>query len=247
MIAQHLSDPQQYRQESAGSSRLWNLWLPVLVFIAIPFLAWKTPDFFANWFAREDTGILEFLHFFLPLLTALIGLRLCFSPLIRQDKFLLLWCAAMFVGGIFLSGEEASWGQHYLGWATPEGWSELNDQQETNLHNVSHLLDQLPRGVLVAGIMITGLIYPWILLNRPGLLPKRFNFTYPPLALVPLALVTAACWGYRGLKKTDMFDAYLIYRPGEFQELFIVWYLFYYALFLLWRERHERQMNASTG
>ena len=241
MISQHLSDPEQYLEESQQSSRFWTTWLPIAAFFAIPICAWVAPDFFKQWFAKEDTGILEFLHFFLPLLTALIGLRLCFSPLVRKDTFLVLWCAAMFVGGIYLSGEEASWGQHYFGWATPEGWSEINDQQETNFHNTSNLLDQLPRAILVAGIMLTGIIYPWLLINRPGLLPKRFNFTYPPLALVPLALVTAACWGYRGLRKTDVFKEFLVYRPGEFQELFIVWFLFYYALFLLWREQRERR------
>ncbi len=190
--------------------------------------------------ASERYGLLEFLHFFLPLITALIGLRLAFSKQVRADSFALFWCIALFVGGIYLAGEEASWGQHYIGWATPEAWIQANDQQETNLHNTSNLLDQLPRGILVAGIVVTGIIYPWLLLNRPGLLPKRFNFTYPPLALLPLATLTAACWIYRALNKGTELKAYLVYRPGEFQELFIVWFLCYYAFFLLWREKRRR-------
>lgn len=45
----------------------------------------------------------------------------------------LLGCALL----LFLAfGEEASWGQHWLGFATPEQLREINAQQETNLHNL---------------------------------------------------------------------------------------------------------------
>jgi hypothetical protein len=33
--------------------------------------------------------------------------------------------------------EEISWGQRVLGWRTPEGWTELNFQNETNIHNLT--------------------------------------------------------------------------------------------------------------
>jgi hypothetical protein len=239
-ISQFISDPEEYRAESQENSLLWTLWLPLFAFIFIPLLTWWDGEFFDKWFASEVTGLLEFLHFFLPLLTGLIGLRLCFSEIIRTDYFILAWCAALFVGGIYLAGEEASWGQHYVGWATPGLWEVVNDQQETNLHNISNLFDQLPRGILLIGIVLTGTIYPWLLLKRPGFLPGRFNFTYPPLALFPLAALICACWGYRSLSKSELFGPYLNYRSGEFQELFIVWFLLYYALFLRWRERRQR-------
>lgn len=240
MNCDFISDPDSYRAESRESSRLWTLWLPVAAFFFIPFLAWYAPKFFSTWFDNEAHGLLEFLHFLLPLITALIGLRLVFSPHIRSDPLIFFWCIAMVLGGIYLAGEEASWGQHYVGWATPETWVNVNDQQETNLHNTSNLLDQLPRGFLVAGIVLTGIVYPWLLLKRPGLLPSRFNFTYPPLALFPLATLITACWIYRALNKGTELKSYLVYRPGEFQELFIVWFLCYYAFFLLWREKRCR-------
>ncbi|MEP0941247.1 MAG: hypothetical protein ABJH63_18875 [Rhizobiaceae bacterium] len=146
--------------------------------------------------------------------------------------------------GVFLAGEEASWGQHYVGWGTPQAWTEINDQQETNLHNVSNLFDQVPLALLVVGIVLTGTLGPWLLLNRPGLLSRQFNFTYPPLALVPLAALIAACWVYRIFRKWEPMQGYDLLRPGEFQEVFIVWYLLYYALFLLWRVRRLRRAAA---
>ncbi len=33
-------------------------------------------------------------------------------------------------------GEEISWGQRLFGWDTPDAWSRVNSQQETNLHNL---------------------------------------------------------------------------------------------------------------
>jgi len=46
--------------------------------------------------------------------------------------------------------------------------------------------------------------------------------------------------GYRALRKYAGFSDYLAYQPGELQEIFVVWFLFYCALFLLWRERSVR-------
>jgi hypothetical protein len=37
---------------------------------------------------------------------------------------------------LFIAGEEISWGQRVLGFATPAGLDDINDQGETNLHNI---------------------------------------------------------------------------------------------------------------
>ena len=41
--------------------------------------------------------------------------------------------------------EEISWGQHFFGWNTPTFFLDLNQQDETNLHNISNLFNELPR------------------------------------------------------------------------------------------------------
>jgi hypothetical protein len=46
---------------------------------------------------------------------------------------LLILAALLFV----CAGEEMSWGQRVFGWATPDKWSAMNAQAETNLHNLS--------------------------------------------------------------------------------------------------------------
>jgi len=156
---------------------------------------------------------------------------------IRRDVFLLLWCLAMMVGGIYLSGEEASWGQHYVGWTTSEYWASVNDQQETNLHNLSHWLDQKPRLILTIGICLGGLVWPYFLLNKPEIMLRRFDFTYPPASLVTLAALVFLSEAYLYIRWLVPEDFSKTFRSGEFQETFIVWFLLVYALCLLKRAK----------
>ena len=229
--------PEVYRAESARWSRFWTTWFPYIVAVAMIFIAWLAPEFMAKWLVSETTGIVEFLHALIPLIIAFIALRMLLRPSLRAEHLRTVWCVALVLGGVWLAGEEASWGQHYLDWVTPEGWSRLNDQGETNFHNVSHWLDQKPRLILVTGIAVTGIFMPYILLHRPGWLPRSFDFTYAPLALVPLAILVVLSGFY-----DEAADAYgpkvmKSLRGGEFQELFIVWYLLAYTLTL--RERAD--------
>jgi len=75
-------------------------------------------------------------------------------------KLSILWTVIFGLGCIYFLGEEISWGQHLGGWETPDAWKEVNDQNETNLHNTSGWLDQIPRTVLTIGIICGGFIFP---------------------------------------------------------------------------------------
>lgn len=58
----------------------------------------------------------------------------------REDGRAGRWRRLQLIGlGLFFFvafGEEASWGQHWLGFKTPEELKQLNAQEETNLHNL---------------------------------------------------------------------------------------------------------------
>lgn len=47
---------------------------------------------------------------------------------------------------LMLGGEEISWGQRLFGWGTPEAFTDLNAQNETNLHNLNELQGTLLDG-----------------------------------------------------------------------------------------------------
>ena len=66
------------------------------------------------------------------------------------------WTAAL----VYFAGEEASWGQWYFGWQTPESFLPFNDQGETNLHNVSSWLDQKPRILVEFFVFAAGFALP---------------------------------------------------------------------------------------
>jgi hypothetical protein len=173
-----------------------------------------------------------------PIAAALIAVRILFNPTIRRDPLVAAWLVAIMVGGIYLGGEEASWGQHYLGWQTPETWAEINRQQETNLHNTSFWFDRFPRILITLAIFVGGLVLPAIKLRRPTLIPRRFDFIIPPLGLRTLTVVMIVGEIIGGLREgTDALGQVLQFRPGEMQENFIVAFLFVYMLCLAGRAK----------
>ncbi len=78
-----------------------------------------------------------------------------------------------------------------MGWTAPETWAEINDQQETNLHNVHPVFDQLPRALLTLGILIGGVILPLYRYFRKIELEEsdRFYWQWPTLDCVTVGLL----------------------------------------------------------
>jgi len=139
------------------------LWLP-LVMLIVPFiLNGFFPDA-AEFYFRKESGFIENATVFFLAIALFYSVRLCVflkqSPLSQQVPLLRAWVIIYTLGCIYFLGEEISWGQHLFNWATPEGWMEFNDQQETNLHNTSAIFDQLPRLLVTIGIVVGGLFFP---------------------------------------------------------------------------------------
>jgi len=53
------------------------------------------------------------------------------------------------IGIIYYLFEEISWGQHIFFWNTPEFFLNINNQNETNFHNTTNLLNEVPRTLLL--------------------------------------------------------------------------------------------------
>jgi len=61
----------------------------------------------------------------------------------RQIKFILsffnlikIFLFLKIIALIYFLGEEISWGQHFFKWSSQSLFLELNNQEETNLHNI---------------------------------------------------------------------------------------------------------------
>lgn len=159
------------------------------------------------WYAAAGTGealggelgIIENMTVLFLVIAIYFALR-SFIPARRHNQapqILQPWLAIMILGSVYFAGEELSWGQHFVGWNTPEHWSSLNDQEETNLHNTSSLFDQFPRMVLTMAILFGGALAP---------IYRRFR-------RIQLSKTTAWYWVFPTLECLPASLPVLLYRP----------------------------------
>lgn len=180
---------------------------------------------------HSESGPHEGLQFFVALGALLVAVRCLFKLPSEQRSFLAFWVMCFVLGCAYISGEEVSWGQHLFEWATPEFWTDYNDQNETNLHNTSSWLDQKPRLLLFIGVLVGGLIIPLVKKYKPSVLPKMFEIIYPPAILAPTALLVLV------LKLIDKIDEstpdiMLLTRSGEVEELCLFYFVLLYMMVL---------------
>ena len=203
------------------------LWLPIAIIIAQIAIEILVPHEIKGPLHSEN-GPHETLQFIFAaggFITAL----LCLKALAKNPKpFLIFWAGCFALGCFYIAGEEVSWGQHIFDWATPEFWSGVNDQNETNLHNTSSWLDQKPRLILLIGVVVGGLIIPLLQKFKADILPKMFETIYPPAILAPTA---ALAIGIKIIDKIDeaLPETVIFARASEVEEL----YLFYFVLLYL--------------
>jgi hypothetical protein len=87
------------------------------------------------------------------------------------------------IGFFFCFGEEISWAQRIIGFTTPEAFTDVNVQNEFNLHNIGgYLSDHL----LIAGVFIYGFILP-LLTKTHFFWIKLFDKIGLPIASIGLA------------------------------------------------------------
>jgi hypothetical protein len=148
-----------------------------------------------------------------------------------QPMWYKVWLGLAIAGCIYVGGEEVSWGQWIFRWDTPEHWAAINDQKETNLHNMSHWFDQKPRLILEIGIILGGLVFPLLRRYRPGILPQKFAAIYPVDRLCFIAfLAESAKWGDAFFK--NVLHQPLFHRGSEVQELYFFLFVLLYLISL---------------
>ncbi|MES1944611.1 hypothetical protein PC39_10867 [Salinisphaera sp. PC39] len=229
---------------------LW-LALPLLLYL-MHYPAAMLLDYavYNRWFVSElgvtEEGTVVFVAIALVLaaLTARGFLRL-------GDKRLALWFGLLALGCLYFGGEEASWGQHWFGWVTPETWQGFNEQSETNLHNtnsgIGGLLDQLPRNLLTLGALIAGGILPlWRRARGRALDPAgRWYWLLPTHVCVPAGLLAGLATVPEKLQEALWGEPIpLDPQLGEVKELMLGVFLFLYALSAWRRLRATAQKTA---
>lgn len=158
---------------------LSNLFLEKIIYYVLPSSLLIAPFIFfvmfkdSSFYFAKEAGLVEKITAIILLLAVSLNVK-TFLQYRQKNKiffqahmvemphavYIRNWIIIYAIGCIYFLGEEISWGQHISNWATPEMWMTVNNQQETNLHNISALFDQLPRLLLTTGIIVTGFFLP---------------------------------------------------------------------------------------
>ncbi len=212
--------------------------LSLLLFAGLVLYAWLDPDGFTRQLAKdggpEGNGSIEHLTVIVLMLGILFGLYAFWSYRDRLPHPILgYWVLAWSLACIYFAGEEASWGQWYFHWNTPDFLIKLNNQGETNLHNMSSWLDQKPRVLVELFIFVAGFLIP---LRRAlggkkptirrGFLSAWKGWTYAPTALLPAGLLFVV------IRIADWLPnpAFKNLGSSELREFAIAWFLMWYLI-----------------
>ena len=134
------------------------------------------------------------------------------------------------LGAIFIAGEEISWGQRILGFATPGDLEDINDQGETTLHNIGPLLSFMNLGIFFV-TMTAGLapfIWRW---GRPGQDRTLDSMVLVPPLFLATSFLFAGAW--RLLRYSILTESsYVISRYNEVGELLLYGALLVYTILL---------------
>ena len=220
---------------------LLYLWMPLVV-AAVLALTWHLNPAFYRAYMVGEIGILEATHVLVPLISIVICLRILALPEVRADRLVFTWILLGMLGSLYMAGEEASWGQHYAGWLTPENWQAINDQGETNLHNTSSWLDQKPRTLLEIGVIVGGILIPLAALRWPSIRDGRFAIFLPPLVCLPVALIGEIAKMWERLQSKGLWEFVIFYQASEVQELYLSLFILLYLV--VFRNRVLARRNA---
>ena len=228
-----------------------TLGLSLLVPSLLMFVRATGTSQFFEWFWSEQ-GPLEFSHVLIPLFAVGVGIVTLWTRrnLLPPQEIDLRWLTVAIVGlslmCFAIAGEEASWGQHLVGWSTPEGWSAVNDQQETNLHNIGTWADQKPRAIVELGVIIFGILWPvWHLLTSQKF-DAKWAVLLPPMMVLPVTFCGEAVRLLETVPKLlGVANPSAFPRPSELQEFYF--YTFFALCMWTWRQRLLTGLDAAES
>ena len=157
---------------------LW-LWFPPLLLI-LEMAAFSQSYYAYDWIYTEG-GVIEILTAVAAAAGVVAGIVALRHRTRLPTGWLQGWVALVTLACVYLTGEELSWGQHLFGWSTPESLMAINDQGETNLHNISSWFNEAPRAFL--WMYVLGGIFH-MLLRRGGA-----SWFWPPVVCLPVAIL----------------------------------------------------------
>lgn len=222
---------------------LW-LGLPVAMLAVMAGGRLAGDAFYERWIYGE-LGIVELATMVFGLTAAGFALACWRRRAALPQRWLGWWLLVFAAGAFYFSGEEASWGQHLLGWGTPEEIVRLNDHGETNLHNMTNWADEKPKQLVDLASMLGGIVLPLFLLLRGIRLdPAGWMYWFvPTIVVLPSCLLATVLKSFERLRDLLNWypDGFFDVRMSEPQEM-------YFSLFfLLYAWSFHRRLKLSGG
>ena len=214
----------------------------------IHFIPFKNQTGF-NKFIWSENGLVEFLQVIFLIVSTIFLIKFIKKIYhqfnIKQRIFILLYLS----GILYYLFEEISWGQHLFGWRTPEIFSNLNHQNETNIHNISSIFNELPRNLLLIWCSLSFILVKTLKNNfnnfKKIILPNDnlklisiliLIFFIPNLLVEKLDLAP----GHPALNDTEIllnifFEiiSFNFVRLSELQELLFNFYILWHSYYLI--------------
>jgi len=144
---------------------------------------------------------------------------------------------------VYFAGEEMSWGQHFFHWSTPDYWTTVNRQAETNLHNTYDVFEKTPRSLLELCIIIGGLLIPIAAVFFPWVRANRVSLFLPAAALIPAALGVVIFKVLDRIQQSQIVPT-LLQRPSETIEFYLYFFIFAYLLIYA---RRVKELEVAEG
>jgi len=220
---------------------IW-FFIPILTTLIIFVVKFLNINFFITYF-KGESGIIENVTFFV-LFFSIVAIFSVLKKLKKNSNLRNLFFIIIFflIGLIYFAGEEISWGQQWFNWETNNFFKKINDQSETNFHNINSWFDQKPRLLLTYFVIIAGIFCPF--LNKKNILNqnKLTSFIYPTIYSFPTSLICLfyylldnsykfLCYGTPGIDiKCKYIPSLLHIRTSEIIELYISFFLLIYIL-----------------
>jgi hypothetical protein len=141
-------------------------------------------------FLVDEDHVIEWSQFFAILSASVVFVLAARRASRAGRRRLLALFVLVGVGAFVVAGEEISWGQRILGLATPDALKNINQQGETNIHNISGLQRVFNIGELLVGVY--GFAVPLLWASRVARTRLRLDrlgvdrLLIPPLCLAVL-------------------------------------------------------------
>lgn len=202
------------------------------------------PDFYYAYIEGE-LGIVENGTVLLLLPAFLSGIVSIFLTKGMNSPLLTGWVILNTLGCFYFMGEEASWGQHWFGWAADGVFSD-HPRGETNIHNTNHWFDQKPKVVVELWTIIGGVIAPlwvWWAKQKDQTVGSTFWYwIWPTYICLPTALIGIVIKNIERIRQAmeTSFPIPFDIRFSEPQEYYFGLFFFLYMYSLMNRIKAAR-------